>query len=531
MELAQLLNESILEHLTEEERAELDRLLAEEAPIWAPLPGPQTEAYLTDADITGYGGAAGGGKSDLLAGLALSAHKRVLIVRREKAQTEGIVQRLQEILESTDGYSSQKARWEVPQGSKALIEFGGLDNLGDEQRWQGRPHDLKALDEATEMREAQARFVMGWNRSSEAEQRCRVVLTFNPPMNPEGRWVVKFFGPWLDRRHPNPAEPGELRWFTTIDDNEDYEVGDGREFVLVDGEITYQFVREDYSPEDIIRPKSRTFFPARVTDNPYYMESGYLATLQALPPEMRARMLYGDFDAGIEDDEFQVIPTAWVEAAMERWKRPAVLAEMDSIGVDVAMGGKDKTEIARRHGMWFDEPVSYAGKDCPDGATTAGYVVARVRDRAPIHVDAFGVGGELYGALTSVQQHALPVNVGNPSAGVSVDGYVPFFNLRSELWWRMREALDPAANTGIALPPNQELLGDLCTPKWKLRGSKIYVQGRDDIVKELGRSPDKGTAYVLALMDTAKTHVLRRLVGQRKEGAMGHDPYAGMRRK
>jgi hypothetical protein len=66
------------------------------------------------------------------------------------------------------------------------------------------------------MREHQARFVIGWNRSSNAKQRTRGLMTFNPPTTIEGRWVIEFFGPWLNDMHPNPAKPGELRWFTTI---------------------------------------------------------------------------------------------------------------------------------------------------------------------------------------------------------------------------------------------------------------------------------------------------------------------------
>ena len=38
-------------------------------------------------------------------------------------------------------------------GKRGICEFGGLDNPGDERRWQGRPHDLKAFDEVTEQRE------------------------------------------------------------------------------------------------------------------------------------------------------------------------------------------------------------------------------------------------------------------------------------------------------------------------------------------------------------------------------------------
>ncbi|HAV3460553.1 TPA: terminase, partial [Acinetobacter baumannii] len=137
--------EQFINSLDEDERAVISRILAN-APVWFPLEGPQMAAYTSDADIIGYGGAAGGGKTDLIAGLSLNVHKRVLIVRREKAQTDGIVQRIEEIVGHKNGYNTQKSAWRFDNGR--LLEFGGLDNMGDEKRWQGRAHDLKALDEA-----------------------------------------------------------------------------------------------------------------------------------------------------------------------------------------------------------------------------------------------------------------------------------------------------------------------------------------------------------------------------------------------
>ena len=46
-----------------------------------PLPGPQTQALQTEADVLFYGGAAGGGKSDLLIGAALNEHTRSILFR------------------------------------------------------------------------------------------------------------------------------------------------------------------------------------------------------------------------------------------------------------------------------------------------------------------------------------------------------------------------------------------------------------------------------------------------------------------
>lgn len=495
----------LLRHLTPDELAQVDALLAD-GPPWMPLPGPQAMAYASQADITGYGGAAGGGKTDLIAGLALLEHQRTLIIRREKAQTEGVVQRLMEIVGSTNGYNSQKGIWRFPIGKRGICEFGGLDNPGDERRWQGRPHDLKAFDEVTEQRERQVRFVMGWNRTPDASQRARVLMTFNPPTTADGMWVIDFFAPWLDKKHPlYPTAPGALRWAAMLPGpdgvSRDVWVEGPEPFVMVGGQPCHEFAAADWRPEDIIHPKSRTFIPARVTDNPYYMESGYMATLQALPEPLRSQMLNGDFTAGIEDDPWQVIPTAWVEAAQARWRRPDKLPPMDSMGVDVARGGRDSTVIARRHGMWFDQPLTYPGRDTPDGPSVAGLVVAARRDAAPVFIDVIGVGASPYDFLKDMRVNVAGVNVAEAATRTDKSGRLSFRNLRSQLWWALREALDPVNNTGIALPPDARLKADLCAPKWQIEGATVSVESREALVKRLGRSPDYGSAYALALLE------------------------------
>lgn len=475
----------LLKLMTPEERAEVDRILAADKAVWRPLPGPQSTAYECEADILGYGGAAGGGKTDLACGKALTQHRKVMIFRREATQLTGIIDRLTEIIGHKEGYNGQEKIWRM---GKRQIEFGSVPHLGDERAYQGRPHDLLVFDEATNFLEHQVRFLLGWLRTTIPGQRCQALLTFNPPTDTDGQWIVPFFAPWLDPKHPRPAKPGELRWFATVD-GKDVEVDSGEPF--------------EHAGESI-RPLSRTFIPSRVTDNPYLMGTGYMSTLQSLPEPLRSQMLKGDFQAGMQDDPFQVIPTAWVEAAMARWQRPPRLDPMDSIGVDVARGGADETVVARRHGMWFDEPVAYPGRQTPDGPTTAGLVIAQLRDKAPIHVDVIGVGAAPYDFLKQAGFQTLGVNVGVASSATDRSGMLTFPNLRSELWWRMREALDPANNTGICLPPASRLKADLTAPKWRLQGKKIIVESREEIVKRIGRSPDYASAYLLALIETQK---------------------------
>jgi hypothetical protein len=495
---------TLLGYLKPEELAELDALIAADTTIWRPLPGPQSIAYHSKADVIGYGGAAGGGKTDLACGKALTQHQKVLVLRREATQLTGIIDRFTELIGSRDGYNGAERIWRLP---AKQIEFGSTPNLDDWSKYQGRPHDLLVFDEAANFLESQARALLGWLRSVDATQRCQALLTFNPPTTADGRWVVSFFAPWLDPKHPNPAQPGELRWFAMID-GEEVEVASGEPF---------------RHGADLIKPMSRTFIPSRVSDNPYLMGTGYMATLQSLPEPLRSQMLYGDFQAGIEDDPWQVIPTEWVEAAQARWKRPDKLAPMDSLGVDVARGGRDNTLIARRHGMWFDEALVYPGSQTPDGPTVAGLTIAAMRDQAVIHIDVIGVGSSPYDFLNDAGQQVVGVNVAESATSTDKSGRLRFKNLRSELWWRLREALDPANNTGIALPPDTRLLADLCAPTWELSGSTIYVASREQIMDKIGRSPDYGSAYVLALLDTPKRRALA--LGKDKQ-RREYDPYA-----
>jgi hypothetical protein len=491
--------------MTPEERDEflalIDADLAKH--IWRAQVGRQSEAADSLAFITGYGGAAGGGKSDLIAGLALTEHKRTAIFRREKTQTEGIIQRLNEILGTTDGYNSQKSAWRV---GDRLIEFAGLDNPTDHQKWQGRPHDLKAYDEVTEQREAQVRFTMGWTRSNDPKQRCRVLMTFNPPTTAEGRWVIDFFGPWLNDKHHRPAKPGELRWFTTIKSG-DVEVEGPERFVLFRGEPVYDFDPSEFSAEKIITPKSRTFIPSRVTDNYFYVRSGYIETLQSLPEPLRSQMLEGDFNAGVEDDPWQVIPTTWIDAAMARWAPRDAKGTMDSIGADPAAGGKDNMVIYRRHGTWYDQPIRIPGVEIPQeraGPIAAGHVITNRKDRAVVHADVIGWGLSCCNFLTANDVQVVPVNFANASHDKTKDGTLRFANVRAEVIWKMREELDPENEFPIALPPDPRLKRDLASYRWELRPAGIFIMPKDQQKKLLGHSPDDGDACCLANLSTPK---------------------------
>ena len=94
-----------LEGLPEEERSALTKDVIEATGHmrWVPNPGPQTDAYFCEADVLLYGGEPGGGKSQLLLGLAFNEHRRTIIMRREYGDLERIIEDALDIHGSRQG--------------------------------------------------------------------------------------------------------------------------------------------------------------------------------------------------------------------------------------------------------------------------------------------------------------------------------------------------------------------------------------------------------------------------------------------
>jgi len=475
-----------ISRMSQADKAELDKLLAG-VPVWVPQPGPQSVAYYSQADILFYGGSAGGGKSSLVLGLSLTAHQRSIIFRREAVQLTGLEEDMTRIIGTRTGYNSQSGVWRLPGGR--VMELGSVAQPDDWMKYQGRAHDLKAFDELPHFTEAQFRALIGWLRSDDPNQRQRVVCAGNPPTSSEGQWVKRFWAAWLDPTHPNPAKPGELRWYVSDANGDDMEVPSGDPVKV---------------GPDWFTPKSRTFIPSSVDDNLFLASTGYKATLQSLPEPLRSQMLRGDFNAGASDPAWQLVPTEWVKAAQARWVKREAKGPMTAIGFDPTRGGQDKSTAARRHGQWFDELISVPGAVVKDGPTAAGFIVPLVRNGACICVDSIGIGSSALDFIVGLNLLVLPV-VGSASSGLSDKaGQLRFRNKRAEMYWRMREALDPTNPDPVYLPPDPELTEDICAVRYKVvtmgKVAAIQIRDKDEIREVLGRSPDKGDSVAMTFV-------------------------------
>lgn len=512
--------DDILAHLdvmTPEQKAAVtkDAMAATAGRKFIPSPGPQQDAWFSKADVLLYGGQAGSGKSGLLCGLALEAHHQSLLMRRNGVDLHGgggLIEDLLRLNGTREGFNGS-APPTLRTNDGRIITFGAAGNIGDEQKFQGRARDFLGIDEATQFAETQVRFLMGWIRTVKEGQRTRAVFATNPPLSAVGEWVIKMFRPWLDLTHPNPAKHGELRWFVTTGDG-DIEV-DGPETVQRDGQV--------------LIPTSRTFIPGSLLDNPFIKTEDYQKQLDALPEPYRSSARDGNFMAARADDIWQVIPTQWIREAQARWTaEPPPHAPMSAIAADIAQGGADQTIIQPRYDGWFAPAMVFPGSETPTGNEVAGLIIANRRSGATIVLD---MGGGYGGAtLMRLRDNGISGIISHKGAEASVrrtqDNALGFFNKRAEVYWRLREALDPAQDGGspIALPDDPELVSDLTAPRYEITARGIKVEAKDDVVARLGRSPDKGDAVTLAWSAGPKlaTHGndWRKFTGSTAQGAV-----------
>jgi hypothetical protein len=214
----------------------------------------------------------------------------------------------------------------------------------------------------------------------------------------------------------------------------------------------------------------------------------------------------GEFAAADEDG---VIPLAWVEAAVDRWRtwdehgrpdgdRPRV------VGADIARSGADQTVLALRAG-WVIEELRHTHLE--DTMMTTGRIrgLLDARHGMRASVDVIGIGA---GVVDRLREQRYPVEAFNAAEGTrrkDRSGELGFTNVRSAAWWAMRELLDPATGDPVALPPDDLLIGDLTAPHWRvLSGGRIQIESKDDLRKRLGRSTDTGDAVVQAFWSRSR---------------------------
>jgi hypothetical protein len=222
-------------------------------------------------------------------------------------------------------------------------------------------------------------------------------------------------------------------------------------------------------------------------------------------------LFYRSRARGISPDEssHSLIKRTWLEIAAAkfddddlRWdvqgrmKNPKPKA----LGIDVAnVAEGDKAAISHWQGDVCVRVESLhvgEGHELRDCNVLGTYVVglARSQDIPPerVGVDSVGVGA---GTVNEMRRLRFPCEaLGGAETPVrQSEQEEKFQNLRAQMWWQAREDLRTGA---IAICRDPELWEDLVEVGFTTKGGKILVDPKDEITRRLGRSPDKGDAFV-----------------------------------
>lgn len=271
-------------------------------------PGPQEIFLASSADIAIIGGAAGGGKTWAL---LLEALRHVVFdpvpnffavaFRRTSPQITrpgGMWDTSQEIFVPAGGEATWGTlTWKWPGGQR--VEMHHMQHEKDKLAWKGAQVPLMLFDQLEDFTESQFFYMLSRARSTTGV-RPYIRATANPvpPDDETGGWLAKLLAWWWDQEtgYAIPERAGVVRFF-----------------VRIQNEIHWGATREELAERfgADVEPKSLTFIPAYLDDNPALTRSdpGYRANLKALGLVDQERLLKGNWK--IRAEAGKIFNRAW----------------------------------------------------------------------------------------------------------------------------------------------------------------------------------------------------------------------------
>ena len=230
--------------------------------VWKPFPKQEKFLSLPNQVFEAFfGGAVGGGKSELLVliPILMGWHKnkyfRGIIFRRTMPQLkESLIPRSEEIYKAEGGiYNASDHIWKFQSG--ATIKFSYLETMADARSHDTAEFHYAAFDELTHFAEEEYTFIVSSRVRSTIPELPATVRSASNPGNIGHLWVRKLF-----------VEPDQE--------------GSGDTLIFDDASKTF-----------------RCFVRSKLTDNPYLMENdpNYINRLRRLPPAEYKAKVEGDW--------------------------------------------------------------------------------------------------------------------------------------------------------------------------------------------------------------------------------------------
>jgi predicted phage terminase large subunit-like protein len=266
--------------------------LAVESLIIQPHPGPQEAFLASPADIVIFGGEAGGGKThgllmETFRGWDVPGYSAVIFRRTTPEITNpgGMWDESRKLYQPMGLTPRGKPDLDWRNADNTFqVKFAGLEYDDDVYGFDGSQIPYIGFDQLEHFTEFQFWYMLSRNRTT-----CGIAPYIRASCNPDpDSWLAAFIGWWIaPDGYPVEERSGVIRWFVRIRDELHW--GDSKAEVMSTALANGVPVREAKA-----MPKSVTFIPSSVHDNPTLLESdpGYLANLLALPEVERMR-LYG----------------------------------------------------------------------------------------------------------------------------------------------------------------------------------------------------------------------------------------------
>jgi hypothetical protein len=255
------------------------------------------------------------------------------------------------------------------------------------------------------------------------------------------------------------------------------------------------------------------------------------------PTDLFKSRVMGEFP---EQSEDSLIPFEWIEEANNRWVNaysayndhisqvknceynkdlpPKITIEGTALkyilSIDVAGQGADTTVIGHKYGQFVGHfEVSGRSRSHMD---LVGRIISRAKiisHFAPgvVNIDAIGEGSGAFSRIEEIKEEELnayferynlhPITINPVKFSEGSKGYrdttdqLTFANMRAYCYWAIRDALNPALDGALCLPPDEELKEELIEHKYKKRSNgSILIEEKDKVKSRIGRSPDKADA-------------------------------------
>lgn len=192
-----------------------------------------------------------------------------------------------------------------------------------------------------------------------------------------------------------------------------------------------------------------------------------------------------------EEDEGTLFPLSDLEAAAERTVEFTDGSPPPSFGVDPARHGDDRSALAIWRGPELMTLETRQGRNTVEVASWIASEINR-REPASVSVDEIGIGAGVVDRLEQLGHRSV---VNGVNVGASAERSDLYANIRAEVFWQLREALERGE---VSLPDHDDLLAELSAFRfdYSSRG-KIVLESKSETKRRVGRSPDLADAVAL----------------------------------